>query len=114
MPLPFPEQPLLLDLDPRLLLLQGALPLEVELELLRGALILHLLLPAPLLGLAVEGHVAGEAADGTADQRRVGAVAENGTADAGAGRSTRDRAHASRTGAAAARAAREGENGRRR
>ena len=46
------EQPLLLDLDPGLLRLQGALPLEVELQLL-GPPVRDGLLPLPLLGLAV-------------------------------------------------------------
>src|SRR5690242_11682604 len=74
--LPFAEQPLLLDLDACLLGLQRALALEVELQLLLGAARAHGLLLAPLLGLPVERHVAGEAANRTADEHAGRAVAE--------------------------------------
>jgi hypothetical protein len=56
------ELSLLLDPDPRLLLLQRTLALEVELQLVGCLPLGHGLLLAPLLGLPVERHVAGEAA----------------------------------------------------
>ncbi|SUS06153.1 hypothetical protein DF3PB_810001 [uncultured Defluviicoccus sp.] len=101
---PFVEEALLLDLTAGFLLLQGALTLKLELPAhigIGGRLGIAL---ASLLGLAVQGHVAGKPARSGTEQHARRAGTEQGAAGAGAGGGTCNRTH-SRRGGSIARAA---------
>src|SRR5512144_1283033 len=98
-PLPLVEQALLLDLALDIRLLQGALPLEIELPLhCRVPRCLGLLL-LTLLRLAIDRSVAGKTADRAADQHGARVVSECRATHTGAQRGTADGPDARTTGA---------------
>ena len=95
--LPFGEEPLLFNLPLSLRLLQLALAFKIQLPLHRQVAGLLGLLRLPLLGLPIDRHVAGHAADGATDEHSGRAAAEDGAAGAGSEGGT---AHRSDAGAA--------------